>query len=319
MAVYQRVNLPSYSLGIHSVSSVASGLTDLGPAQRFDQNLDGGGVRGAFGYGLPGTSLRFEFGGSYVGANVSQSNSASSAPFAEVQLLNGVSSTGAVDCSGGFVCTAAGALRTDYHAWSLNGKAETDWNHGPLTLTPSLALFGGNTHAGQSLSQLFNLYDAGTGALLVTTRYTADTRLEWRDVGARAGLRLNSSLGGAISFTWGGWIGVASRRTSLSGTDLAFSNQGNQNDGASALAISDSRAVLLANSEASFTYRVTPAISIRGFGGLNYDGSVPGIRAPSFAGSANAKSSGPAASIAYASQTSLYGGAGLAWKFGGER
>src|SRR4029077_3688669 len=55
--MYDRVNLPAYSLGMKSVSPVPA-LTDLGAVQSYDPHLDGAGVRGALGYRVPGSGLR---------------------------------------------------------------------------------------------------------------------------------------------------------------------------------------------------------------------------------------------------------------------
>src|SRR5262245_43912012 len=58
-AMYERVNLPTYSLGFKRVGA-APAFPDAGAAQTFDPHLNGAGVRGAFGYRLPGSGLRLE-------------------------------------------------------------------------------------------------------------------------------------------------------------------------------------------------------------------------------------------------------------------
>ena len=72
--MYDRVRLPTYQLGYHNIGAGAGG-SDMGTVQTYDPSLNGGGVRGAIGYILPGTSTKFELGGSYVAAKQSQSQS----------------------------------------------------------------------------------------------------------------------------------------------------------------------------------------------------------------------------------------------------
>ena len=74
--------------------------------------------------------------------------------------------------------------------------------------------------------------------------------------------------------------------------------------------------IFLANAEVGLAYNVIPALTLRGFAGLNYDGGVPGIAAP---WNGPFVLFGPAtpASIRYVSETSYYAGGGLKWSFGG--
>ncbi len=148
------VRLPAYQLGLHNVSVVTAG--DLGPVQQFDPSLDGGGVRGAIGYVMPATSTKFEFGGSYMAAKESQFQLTSSSNFVTARFLNGGGGVLAFDCTIGPACTTAGSLSTDYAAWQFNGKVSNDWKYGWVTVSPSLAVFGGNTRVGQTLSQFFS-------------------------------------------------------------------------------------------------------------------------------------------------------------------
>jgi hypothetical protein len=57
---YDRVKLPTYSLGFHGLNAISD--VDSTNLQSFDPRSDGGGVRGALGYKVPGSSLRLEFG-----------------------------------------------------------------------------------------------------------------------------------------------------------------------------------------------------------------------------------------------------------------
>ncbi len=58
-------------------------------------------------------------------------------------------------------------------------------------------------------------------------------------------------------------------------------------------------------------------MTIRGFVGANYDGSVPGITNPTYTGSVNGPTSTTPASIYYAHETSYYAGGGLVVRFAG--
>ena len=94
---YNRVRLPSSSLGLHAVGPLAGGLVDNGPIQTFDNKLDGAGVRGAFGYVMPGSTLRFELGGSYVSADGSSQQT-----YSTPQAFIGPSASRRRKCSASF-------------------------------------------------------------------------------------------------------------------------------------------------------------------------------------------------------------------------
>jgi hypothetical protein len=92
-----RVRLPAYQLGLHNVS--VGFPTDLDPVQQFVPSLDGGGVRGAIGYVMPATSVKFEFGGSYAAAKESQSQLTSNSNDSVTALfLNGGGQNHAFNC-----------------------------------------------------------------------------------------------------------------------------------------------------------------------------------------------------------------------------
>jgi hypothetical protein len=311
--MYDNVRLPAYTLGFQNLTA---GLVETGNFQTFDPDLNGGGIRGAVGYTLPGSSTRIEFGGSYISASGSLSQPTSPVTATDItnQLLNGKIAPGVgVTCNaGGFTCAIGGALSTRYDAWQLNGKIASDWKYGWITLTPSAAIFGGNSHAGQTLSQSFAQFavgvvnDAGT--------YTANTSLGWTDIGGRAGLDVSAPLTNALTVGLRGWIGVAGRFTSLSGNDGASDTAGNFT-GVSTISTSASKGVFLANAEAGMTYSITSMLTLRGFAGLNYDGSVPEITHPTLGGTAPAATSITPAGIGYAQETSYYAGGGLLAEF----
>lgn len=308
--MYNRVRLPTYNLGFRNTTP--GPFNDTGPVQSYDPRLNAGGVRGAFGYVMPGTSTKFELGGSYVGGNGSGSQSTtSSSSYVTVLFLNGSGQNNAFGCNGVSVCSTVGNLSTSFSAWQINGKVSNDWKYGSVTVTPSLAVFGGNTRVGQSFSQLFSQpFFSNTGT------YSVSTTERWTDIGARVGVDINAPVTTALTVGIGGWVGGANRRTSLSGNDAGTDTVGGAVfGGASTLSIGDSKSVFLANVEAGLAYKVTSAVTLRGFAGLNYDGGVPGIASPSFTGDISAPTSRTAASINYAHETSYYAGGGVAVKW----
>jgi hypothetical protein len=240
------------------------------------------------------------------------------------QFLNGSFSTGTgYNCiAGTFACSTLGTLSTSYDAWQINGKVATDLNYGPVTVTPSAAVFGGNTRANQSLSQSFRQTDpfgffGPAGGVLNAGSYAANTSLRWADIGARLGVDLNVVVNRAFSVGIGGWVGGVDRNVSLFGTDSSIpTTPFTSFNGASSFSTNASRAVVLANLEGSVAYRMTSSVTLRGFAGLNYDGSVPYIARPRFSGSAFAPTSTTPASISYAQETSYYVGGGLVVRFG---
>ena len=311
--MYDNTRLPAYTLGFQNLTA---GGVETGSFRSFDPDLSGGGIRGAVGYTLPGSSTRIEFGGSYISASGSLSQPTSSVTAADItnQLLNGKLAPGlGVTCSGGvFTCAIGGALSTSHDAWQLNGKIASDWKYGWITLTPSAAIFGGNSRAGQTLSQSFKQFDLGV--VDDTGTYTANTSLGWTDIGGRAGLDVSAPLTSAFTVGLGGWIGVAGRLTSLSGNDIASDTAG-AFTGASTISTSASRGVFLANAQAGMTYSITSMLTLRGFAGFNYDGSVPEITHPTLGGNTLAVTSITPAGIGYAQETSYYVGGGVLAKF----
>ena len=305
--IYERVRLPTYQLGFHNIGAGAGG-SDLGTVQTYDPSLNGGGVRGAIGYVLPGTSTKFELGGSYTEAKASQSQSTPSTNSDLItQFMNGGVQINPVWLCffPGPACMTSGTLKTDYSSWQLNGRVSNDWKFGSITVTPSLAVFGGNTRVEQTLSQSFIPPLSG-----IMDTYSASTTEYWRDIGARVGVDVSAPVTTALTVRVGGWVGGANRITFLSGNDIgANSFTGITN---SSLSIADSKNVLVANAEAGFTYQLAQMVALRGFAGLNYDGSVPGIASPTYTGTINALTSTTAASIYYEHETSYYGGGGVA-------
>lgn len=315
---YEKIRLPSYVIGLRTLTTDL--LLDRGTIQGFDPRLDGGGVRGAVGFRVPGSTLRFEFGGSYVAADGRAEQSSAVPPSAlGVQFLNGSTPRGTPGCSNTFFftisCRVDGRLASDYAAWRLDGKAASDLTWGWGTLTPHLAVFGGNTRADQALVQSYTQVE-GAGGLLSSGSYRADTALNWTDVGARFGLDVKVPVTGSLTIELRNWIGAADRKTEFSGRDSITSTDGAFADPAgSAHWTNGRRTVFLANAEAGLAYRFTPAGSLRAFAGLNYDGSVPGIAGPTFTGNFFFPDTAKPVTIVYASETSWYVGGGAAMAF----
>jgi hypothetical protein len=313
--MYENVKLPSSSLGWHGTN----GGLDVGPLQTYKDGLGGGGGRYAIGYFVPSSAYRLELGGSYLSASGSSSQLRASQPGENwlPVLLNGVAPVGAgggFNCAGGFFaisCTVSGVHHTGYDSWQLFGKAAYDWKFNTATVTPSLAVFGGTTNENQELTQLFTQQ---TAIVLHTGNYAAATRLNWSDVGARAGLDASVPLTvmPALAFAVSGWIGFAERHVSLtgsdSGSDTLFGSY------ASAIATNNDRITLLANLEAGLAYKVTSNVTVRGFAGVNFDDKVPGISTPGYGGDVLGQTPIPA-QINFSAETNYYGGGGFMWRF----
>jgi hypothetical protein len=219
---------------------------------------------------------------------------------------------GGFDCDAAIKasCTINGILSTSYSAWQLNGKAAYDWKYGWVTITSSAVLFGGNSHVNQSLEQ--SLENFGGGKLFSGDLYVANTSLRWADAGARLGLDVSTPVTNMLTVGVGGWVGAAGRQSTLSGTDSASafpSSLATILNGVGSVVANDTTGVFLANFEARFAHKLTPAMALRGFAGLNYDSHVPGITAPAF-GTATIATPVPAG-IYYSRETSYYAGAGL--------
>jgi hypothetical protein len=199
----------------------------------------------------------------------------------------------------------------------VNGRAATDFRMGTFTLSPSIAVFGGQTRNNQDLTQSITQTIVGTLPSFTST-YTASTSLQWTDFGARLGLDGIVDVTPWVAFGAGGSVGLASRSVSLSGNDrlttpfVVFGIP----DVASAVSTSANTVPFLANAEASLIVKPTAAVALRAFAGLNYDSRVPGISAPSWSGTATAPTSTTAAGINYSALTSYYAGGAIVVAFG---
>jgi hypothetical protein len=312
---WQRFDLPNYALGHHLLASGT--LADAG-ALSLSQRLDGYLVRGAVGYFLPvthtvfGSNTRLEIGGFYGHASGSASGRVSTDGGGVVGLLlGGVPSAGGVACNPVQVCTINGNSAADYASWQIHGRAAGDYRVGAVSFTPSLAVFGGEAHNNQSTTSVLSLATLADPARVST--YNASTSLRWTDVGARAGLDLKVAVTPWAEIGVGGWAGFASRRASLSGSDIYVDNILGFYNGASALSgIGRSSTPFLANAEAGVAFKPLPALIVRGFVGVNHDSQAPSVAPPTIAAFGGTTSS---VGISFGSQTSYYAGGGLTWAF----
>lgn len=306
-----------------SVAEAPGPHLDQGVISPFDQRLNGSNIRGAIGYIFPtgafnpmfGTNVRAELGASYGRAKGSQSAaSTQTTDRVGLSLLDGSGRNNAFTCNGGISCTINSTLSSDYSSWQFNGKFAGDFRTGQLTLTPSVAVFGGRARNDQTLAQTFTQF---SGALIADTgTYNASTSVSWSDIGARVGLDGKVDVNNWMAVGLGGYAGFASRRASLSGNDIGTdSASGIIFGGASALSTGANTTAFVANAEANMTFKVTPAVAIRAFTGVNYDSRVPGISSPSFAGDVFSPTSRTAAGITFQSEASYYAGGGLTVKF----
>jgi hypothetical protein len=312
---YQSINLPRYNLG----PSTQVGTSAVYGSQivNLDPRATGYGLSGGIGYTLPfgtlpawvGRNVRVEFGGSYVDAAAKTNGSAQyptpSGGGSNFILLN---NTNVFPTNYGCIglCNTTSALSSSYSSWQINGRIVSDFALGAFTLSPSLAVFGGNSHNDQSLAVINN---NGFSPSFLDS-YVASTQLHWADVGLKAGLKATIDVTKSIKIGFGSSVGVADRNVQLAGTDLYTSIGGAPYSLGSSIGLSASRAALLANLEASLEFRPWRAVALKAFAGLNFDNSVPGIQAPNY----NTTSIIPG-SINFQRETSYYAGGGVVVPF----
>ena len=215
-------------------------------------------------------------------------------------------------CLPGQICTINGNSSANYSNWQIHGRAAGDYRLGAVWFTPSLAVFGGEAHNNQSTASVLSLSQLVDPARIST--YNASTSLRWTDVGARAGMDLKFDVSPWAAIGIGGWAGFASRRASLSGSDVYVDNILGFYNGASTISgIGRSTTPFLANAEAGIAVKPLPALIMRGFVGVNFDSQVPGVASPGITAFGGTTSP---AGISFGSQTSYYTGGGLTWAFG---
>jgi hypothetical protein len=199
-------------------------------------------------------------------------------------------------------------------SWQAGGKIAYDMQWaGPVSVSPFVVLSGGSSRSRQSVSQTF-LQTGGGGTDNGT--YGANTDLTWNDFGGRIGLDAVAPVTNWLSWSFAGSVGLADRMASLTGSDSAANTGAVPGvfNGGSAISASAMTTALVANLESGFAIKPMPSVTLRAFGGVNFDNRVPGITAPSFTGSVFTPTS-TAASISFSSETNYYAGAGAIWKF----
>jgi len=312
---YQSVSLPTFDLGLKRVS--LPNFPDVGPLHSFNPRATGYGIAGGIGYVSPngtfassfGSNVRVELDFSYVHANDSQSAVSPTHSFFP-SLVSGI-----IFEPISFLPlppSAISNLTTDYTAWQASLKAASDYKYRAFTLSPSVALFGGNTRNNQGLSQVISGF---------TEAYQSNSSLHWVDAGVKLGLDGKIDFATWLTVAVGGNVGVAYRDVSLAASDTVFLGGGPGIN--SAISATATTVPLLANAEASVTVRPWTLAAIKVFAGLNYDSRVPGISAPTFSGIPFAPPpavhfvQGTPAGIKYEGETSYYAGGGVTVKFGG--
>ncbi len=303
----QSIHLPTFSLGWRAADFVTA--FDRGPYDSYNPRATGSGIRGGLGYifgdgtfpSAFGSNVRIELGASYVRASKTQAGGVGAIPGPGVQtieLLSGVMGVAPVVC--GLSCgSTASTLSSRYRDWQVNLKVASDFKLAGVTLTPSVAVFGGDAHNDQSFGQQ---------VLPGAVNYSATSALRWDDWGAKFGLNANVDVTSWLGFGLGGSLGVAGRDVNLSAND-AFGVL------TSAVAATRTTTPFLGNAEASVTVRPLRNVAIRGFVGLDYDSDVPGLSTPTFAGPAIGPTSVTPAGIKFEAETSYYAGGGVTVKF----
>jgi hypothetical protein len=306
---YQSIPLPTYDLGFFT--GVGNNITAV---ERHRPRVTGFGVDGGIGYVLPqgtlsplfGADARIEASAHYVNARSTENGSAFLPIPVGAQLANGSLPFG-VGCNAASPCTTASTLRSEYSAWRLELKGASDFKTGALTLTPSVAVFGGTARTDQTYTQIFSLLNPPVSPF---NTYRANSNLDWADIGIKAGLQASFAVTNTVTVAAGGTIGTASRLVDLSISDAYVPAVGALG-GASTLGTSADANPFLANAEASLYWKPSPLWSARLFGGVNYDSKVPGIVRPNIIGGNLVP-----ASIGYEALTSWYVGGGAGVKLG---
>lgn len=284
-ASYQSMDLPSVDLGQRRLSFTPLGSNfNAGPIATFKPVASGYGVDGGFGYFLPpgllppmlGARPRVELYGSYVRMTDNQSSATTFSPTetTSFQHVNGVLSFFLI--CGGDPCPTTSSLESKYEAWHVGAKAASDFAMGPLTLTPSVSVFGGEARNQQQLFQStgFATIVVNPVTLFETASETATDRL-----GSRVGLSGKYDVLPWLALGLGGNAGLAYRGIRLHAYDNSSGAGGKDTFSAG-----KNVAAFLAGAEASVVARAGANVSFKLFGGFNYDNAIPGIIAQNYTG-----------------------------------
>src|SRR5262249_35824506 len=242
-------------------------FTDTNPFAVLRQCLrrsTGVGISGGVGYILPpgsfalGRNARIEAEAQYVSARSTDTAGGPVLVNVGAQLANG-QLAGGVGCAASVPpCATAGTLTSDYSAWRFGLRGGSGFMFGPLTLTPSIGLFGGTARTDQDFRQtLFT-------AIVQLGSYAASSGLDWTDFGVKAGLRARFDVTNTISVGASGSIAAAQRDVSLSIADSYVTGAGTF---VSTVRVGDSASPVLTNAEVSADWRPMPLWTGRAFVG----------------------------------------------------
>jgi hypothetical protein len=285
---YQSIDLPSVDLGQKLLILIGPGgglgNANGGPIATFKPVASGYGLDGGFGYFLPpgvvppafGARPRVELFASYIRATDTQSNATTLAPNDEsFQHVNGVLSFFGF-CVLPETCPTTTTLKSKYEAWHVGAKAASDFAMGPVTLTPSLALLGGEARNEQELYQsiFFVTVPGAERSLFETASEKATDR-----VGSRVGLNGKYDVTPWLALGLGGNVGLAYRNIRLHAYDNS-SSSGSKDTFTAGKNLID----FTAGAEASVVARAGANVSFKLFGGFTYDNNVPGITAQNYTG-----------------------------------
>ena len=336
----QSVSLPRVNLGFANTTNATTTPTFLynGSSTSHDPQATGVGVDLAFGYYLPpgtvspslGNAPRVELDFSLVDADQRQSAffvpPGTSGSGVVGVMLNGVVINDGPVCNITGIslsCPTNSTESTDFMTWHLAAKVASDFPLGGLmTATPSLSVIGGEGYNNIAVSQTQTQIFLGVPGIQQT--YSARTKLNWDDIGGKAGLALKAPLSSWVTASISGSVALVDRDTSLRGSDIytgTFPGGGplpsppQTSPFFSATSSSKNTMAVLSNFEGSLSFQACQNVSLRFFGGINYDDSVPGVRAPVFFGSVLGQTGGTPARIKFVGETSFYGGAGLVVHF----
>jgi hypothetical protein len=306
--MYDSVRLPTYALGFHTFGT--AGLSpDTGALNTFSPQANGGSGRGGIGYYFPSSQLRLELGGSYVSTNSKQNVGPTTSTVGLIGpvLLSGTLEGGAFFCS--LVCTSAGQLNSSYTSWQVDGKVAYGMKWGGVEVSPFATLFGGSSRNNQTLSQSLSVF-------VNSVAYSANTALTWNDFGGRLGLDATVPLTNWLSWSFSGSAGLANRMVSLNGSDTASDIVGSTIafSGASTISASTATTAFVGNFESGFGVKLMRSMTLRAFGGVNFDNRVPGISMPAATNAFTTAATSPAG-INFSSETSYYAGGGAIWNF----
>ncbi len=337
-ASWQHVDLPRVNLGMANLGDPAAASPFPYASPTVSNTFVATGVGGdlAVGYHLPpgmlspafGAAPRVELDFSIVDASQTQNTSVvPQVPFGSGtigMMLNGIPVNDGPDCNvpGFLSCVVNSSASSHYQDWHLGLKGATDFQFGMITASPSLSLIGGEGQNDIRVAQSLQQVVIGLGIPGIAQDYAARVNLHSDDIGGKLGLNLKLPIASGLTAALGGSVALVDRDTSLRGSDFFVSNvpglipsPPQPSPFLTSISSNKNTAAFLSNVEGSLNFQIMPAVSLRIFGGMNYDNSVPGVKAPVFFGGLFAPTGGTPARITFVSEISYYGGAGFVVHF----